>query len=71
MPNPLGLAKVPSLLDQRHCGKGEFSLSPILQCSGDGWSGPKSQQSQACASLLPSVFTSLGCHCDSLGVASP
>lgn len=50
--NPLvGLAEVPSLLDQRHCGKGEFSLSPTLQRSGDGWSGPKSQQSQACASL--------------------
>lgn len=50
--NPLvGLAKVPSLLDQRHCGKGEFSLSSTLQRSGDGWSGPKSQRSQACTCL--------------------
>lgn len=52
-PNPLvGMAKVPSLLDQRHCGKGKNSaFHQTLQRSGDGWSGPISQQSQACASL--------------------
>lgn len=59
--NPLaGLAEVPSLLDQKHCGKGEFGLSPTLQWPGDGWSGPKSQQSQACACLcLPCPYSGL------------